>query len=417
MSTSKNWAGNLTYRAKVLAEPTTINELHAVVTSAAKLRALGSRHSFNTIADTADTQISLAHMPVELSINAEAQTVTVNGGARYGEFVRELDQAGWALQNLASLPHISVAGAIATGTHGSGVGNQSLAAAVAALDLMIADGSVITVRRGDPEFSGMIVTLGALGVVIRVTLDVVPSFEVRQDVYDNLPWSSLINNFDEVVGGAYSLSVFTMWDAPNAGTVWAKHLPHAWVTQPAKGYFGATLAEEARHPLSDGPTASTTEQGTSGPSWARLPHFRLEHTPSSGDELQSEFLVPREHAVAAIEAIRSLGPRIRPHLFVSELRTIAADDLWLSPAHSVDCLGIHFTWMQHGAEITALLHQIDRTLRPFGARPHWGKLFESDPGRVGLLYPRLGDFREVAEALDPAGKFRNEFIDRWLFSE
>ena len=415
MSTSKNWAGNLTYHAKNLAEPTSLDAVQDVVSTSTKLRALGSRHSFNAIADTHGTHVSLAHMPAGLTIDADARTVTISGGLRYGEFVEELDRAGWALGNLASLPHISVAGAIATGTHGSGTGNKNLAAAVTGLEMVIADGSVISARRGDPEFDGMVVALGTLGVVTRVTLDVVPSFDVRQDVFDDLPWNSLINHFEEVMTGAYSLSVFTLWDSPVAGAVWVKSIPDASLTAPRTEYFGATLAESARHPLPDGATQSTTQQGVAGPSWARLPHFRLEHTPSAGAELQSEYLVPREHAVEAIAAIRALGPRIRPHLLVSELRTIAADSLWLSPAHGVDCLGIHFTWMQHGDEITALLHQIERTLAPLGARPHWGKLFEANPARIRSLYPRLREFRQLAAALDPTGKFRNEFVDHWLF--
>ena len=415
MSASKNWSGNVTYTAQDLAEPTSVEELQAVVSATPKVRALGSRHSFSSIADTPDTQVSLSKMPVEVAIDGNSRTVTVNAGARYGEFVEELDRAGWALGNLASLPHISVAGAIATGSHGSGVGNGSLAAAVAGIEMVIADGTVISARRGDPEFDGMVVALGTLGILTRVTLDVVPRFEIIQHVYTSLPWDSLVDGFDEVVSGAYSVSIFTLWDAPDAGSVWTKSIPDAVGPITPKEYFGATLARDQRHPLPDGPAKFATQQGQPGAWWARLPHFRLEFTPSKGDELQSEYLLPREHAGAAIEAVRALGPRIRPHLFISELRTIAADPLWLSPTHSVDCLAIHFTWMQHGDEITALLHQLERTLAPFGARPHWGKLFRADARRIASLYPKLREFRQLAGALDPEAKFRNDFVDRWLF--
>ena len=415
---SKNWAGNLSYSSSALRAPTSVDELREMVAATPRIRALGSRHSFNRIADTTAVQVSTAGIPLDLNIDAAGRTVTVGAGARYGEFVRQLDRAGWALHNLASLPHISVAGAIATGTHGSGDRNGCLSTEVAALEIVTAGGGLLTLRRGDPDFAGAVVSLGALGVVSRVTLDIEPAFEVRQDLFANLPLASLTDHFDEITASAYSVSLFTTWGEVGADPVWIKSRMDAPAAAIVSGeLFGAGRVRVQRSPLADAPAVNTTVQlGMPGAWWDRLPHFRLEFTPSDGEELQTEYLVPRRHATDAFEAVRALAPRIRPHLLVSELRTVAADDLWLSPSHSEDCVAIHFTWRQHIPEVTALLPDLDAALAPFGARPHWGKLFETDPGRMPQLYPRLAEFRELAERLDPGHKFRNAFVDRWLFA-
>lgn len=411
--TGTNWAGNLTYGASALLEPASVDELRAAVASAPRVRALGTRHSFNRIADTTGVQVSTATLPALVEVDPTAREVTVSAGLRYGELVEELDRAGWALHNLASLPHISVAGAIATGTHGSGDHNGSLASSVTGLELVTADGSLLTLRRGDPNFAGAVVSLGCLGVVTMVTLEIVPTFQVRQDVYEGVSWESIADNLDAITVSAYSVSMFTDWGDSGAGQAWLKS--RSDVTPPAD-FFGAAPATRQLHPLPDESAEFTTQQlGVPGAWWDRLPHFRLGFTPSNGEELQTEYLVPRFHALAAIDAVRTLAPAIRPHLFVSELRTIAADDLWLSPSHDVDCLAIHFTWRMHVPEVTALLPALDDALAPYAARPHWGKVFESDRERLDAAYPRIPDFRALAERLDPAGKFRNDQVNAWIF--
>jgi xylitol oxidase len=409
---TRNWAGNITYSAAALREPESVDELAEIVASALSVRALGSRHSFNRIADTTGLQVSVARLPGTVEIDSAARTATVPAGVRYGEIVEELDRAGWALQNLASLPHISVAGAIATGTHGSGVGNRSLAGAVAGLELVLADGSTLTTQRGDDDFDGMVVSLGCLGVVTRVTLDIVPTYEVRQDLFEHLSWAALADNFDAITSSAYSVSLFTDWGA-DIDQVWLKSKLRD--ARPDE-LFGATPATRQLHPLPDAPAEFTTAQlGVPGPWWDRLPHFQLRFTPSNGEELQTEYLVPREHALEAIDAVRQLAPRIQPHLFVSEIRTIAADELWLSPSHDTACVALHFTWRQHIPEVTALLPGLDDALAPFGARPHWGKVFETDRERLLAAYPRIPHFRSLADRLDPTGKFRNDTVDGWIF--
>jgi xylitol oxidase len=388
-----------------------------LVAAADRLKALGSRHSFNDVADSPGEQLSLEAMPMELTIDREASTVTVNAGARYGAFAERLHDEGFAVHNLASLPHISVAGAVATGTHGSGDRNGNLPTAVAGLELVTADGSLVTVRRGDADFGGAVVSLGALGIVTRVTLDIEPTFLVRQDVYENLAWSTLGEHFDEITSAAYSVSLFTNWSDAGINQMWLKSRVDAGTTIAGEpSFLGATIAARQLHPLPEVSAESTTEQGgVAGPWWNRLSHFRLDFTPSKGEEIQTEYLFDRRHAVAAIEAIRALGPRIAPHLYISEIRTMKADNLWLSPAFGRDTVAIHFTWKREDA-VQGLLPSIDAALAPFDARPHWGKVFETDARRFDALYPKLAEFRGLADRLDPSGKFRNDYLRRTIFA-
>ncbi|MCU1579950.1 MAG: linked oxidase domain protein [Rhodoglobus sp.] len=415
MSTStnlpgSNWSQHHDYRATTLHRPTTLEQLQDVVANAPKIRALGSRHSFNDIADSAEL-VTLEGMPPAIVIDAESETVSFSAGLRYGDLGIVLQREGWGLRNLASLPHISVAGAVATGTHGSGDRNGTLSRAVSGIVLVTASGALRSITPADPEFDGAVVSLGALGVVTRITLDIEPTFQVRQDVYTGLTWTKLLDSYEKIVSRAYSVSVFTDWAGESVGTVWLKSRMDG--AKPPQDLFGATPAHTALHPLPDMPATSTTEQRGIPGAWIdRLPHFKLGFTPSNGDELQTEYIVPRRHAVDAITAVRALGERITPHLYVTELRTMAADSLWLSGAYETDAVGIHFTWKKDPAAVLPLLPVIEEALAPFDARPHWGKLFHSVRKE---LYPRLPDFVALAEELDPEGKFRNEYLERHVF--
>ncbi|GAB3037726.1 FAD-binding protein [Parafrigoribacterium mesophilum] len=414
---SSNWAGNYQYRARQVHVPHTLEEVQDLVAAAHRIKAVGSRHSFNDIADSPGDQLNLAALPAELDIDRARNTVTVSGGIRYGDFIEQLHGEGFAIHNLASLPHISVAGAVATATHGSGVGNGNLASAVAGLELVTGTGEVLRVTRGSDNFAGMVVALGALGIVTRVTLDIQPSFQVRQDVYDTLSWADVTDNFDAITSAAYSVSLFTSWGTEGVSQVWLKSRTDADATFPPV-FFGGDYAREARHPLPGVSPVSTTEQvGAPGPWWNRLAHFKLDFTPSHGDEVQTEYLLPRDNALAAIDALRALGPHIAPHLFIAELRTVAADELWLSTAYHQHSVGFHFTWKKHAEALAALLPDIDAALAPLGGRPHWGKVFITDPDRFEALYPQLPAFRQLAETLDPEHKFRNDYLDRTVFAE
>ncbi|HEY3472023.1 MAG TPA: FAD-binding protein [Amycolatopsis sp.] len=405
-----NWAGNHAYVADEVLAPRTLDEVREAVAAAPHVKALGSRHCFNDIADSPGgvlLDLSALESPVEIADGK----VTVGGSARYGDFAAQVHAAGYALPNLASLPHITVAGSVATGTHGSGRRQPGLAAAVSAVQLVTADGSVREFSRADDVFPGLVVSLGALGVVTRLTLDLVPAFDVRQDVFDDLPWDAAFRHFDEIEDAGYSVSMFTNWVNDAVDQVWVKSRVDAFAER--ADWFGAVPADGPRHPAHAAgvPADNTTaQQGIPGPWHERLPHFALAFTPSVGDELQSEYFVPYEHAVAAIEAVRGIGDLVAPLLLVSEIRAIAGDELWLSPCHGGDRVALHFTWQPRQPEVEAVLPVLEERLAPFGARPHWGKLFHG-----GGSYPRLADFRALADDLDPGGKFRNPFLRRHVF--
>lgn len=412
----RNWAGNITFGARQLHTPSSLPELQKTVAAATSIRALGTRHSFNAIADTPGDLISVAGLPRTVEVDADAGTVTVSAGLRFGELTETLHDSGFALHNLGSLPHISVAGACATGTHGSGVGNRSLAGAVRALELVTADGSTLWLRRGDADFAGAVVSLGALGVVTRMTLDLVPAFDIQQWVYEGLPQEHVVDRFDEVMSQAYSVSLFTDWRDGPVNQVWLKHRVGADGPRTAPPrWLGATLADGPRHPVPGMPPQNCTEQqGVPGPWHARLPHFRLEFTPSSGEELQSEYFVARRDAAAAFQALDRIRERIAPPLQISEIRTVAADDLWLSPAQGIDAVAFHFTWIRDTAAVTPVLGAIEEALAPFDVRPHWGKVFTTPPARMRELYRHYADFERLVTRYDPTGTFRNTYLDHYF---
>jgi xylitol oxidase len=418
-----NWAGNLTYSTENLKTPATVNEVRALVKAARKLRVVGSRHSFNGIADSAGEQISLERL-TDISFDERARTVTaqtvnVGAGVTYERLAPWLDSRGCALANLASLPGISIAGACATATHGSGIANGNLATAVRALEMVTANGELLHLDRGDEKFPGAVVALGAAGVVTRMTLDVAPLFQIAQTVYENLSFDELGRNFAAIFSSGYSVSVFTCWQQRRATQVWIKkRLTADSSLQWPQEFYGATRQRTKLHPLAGHDAASCTEQMGIAGSWhERLPHFASGKTPSSGEELQSEYFVPFEHGCAAVQAVEALHAEIAPHLFVSELRAVAADPLWMSTAYERLSLAIHFTWRPDWEAVRALLPKIEAALKPFDARPHWGKLFTMPASEIARVTPRMQDFKALLEELDPGGKFRNEFLDACLYGE
>lgn len=408
-----NWAGNYAYSAERLVHPRSVAELGEVVAGARRVRALGSRHSFSDLADTEGTLVALLDLPADVEIDADRALVRVAGGVTYGALSTALHAAGWALPSMASLPHITVAGAVATGTHGSGVGIGSLASIVRSVELIGPDGQLRTVARGDPSYDGHVVALGALGIVTHLTLAIEPTFEVRQDVYLGVEWDHLFGDLDAILASAYSVSVFTDWRDPGATQVWLKSRSAA---QPDAAALGRSrLATAATHMLMGGALESLTAQlGEVGPWHERLPHFRMEFTPSWGAELQSEYFVPRRHAAAAGAALRELGSVLATVLQICEIRTIAADPLWLSGAHGEDVVAFHFTWRLEPERVEAVLRRIEAALAPYDARPHWGKVFTMDPARLAEVYPRLRDFAELRARTDPEGRFDNAFLRRHL---
>jgi alditol oxidase len=409
-----NWSGNYTYSTSHLHQPQTIEQVQEVVKSCQKLRPLGARHSFNGIADSTENQISLTHLN-QMTLDREARTVTVGAGVTYSELAPYLDGAGYALPNLASLPHITIPGAIATATHGSGNKNGNLATPVSGLEVVTAGGEVLTLsrRRDGDRFQGAVVNLGAIGVVTRVTLDVEPTFKVAQVVYENMSMDHLQDHLDEIFASGYSVSLFTDWQDHRISQVWVKRrissesAPHFDAE-----FFGARIATKKLHPLAGHSAEDCTEQlGIPGAWYDRLPHFRIGHTPSSGAELQSEYLIPREKGYQAILAVEQLRDHVTPHLFITELRTIEEDDLWMSTAYRRPSMAIHFTWKPEWPAVKKVLPMIEAKLAPFDARPHWGKLFTMNASRIKPLYPQVDRYQELLTHYDPKGKFRNRFIE------
>jgi len=406
-----NWAGNIIYTPKELHRPHTPAALRALVAESARVRVLGSGHSFNEIAEPGDggVLLSLAALPPEIDVDTAARTVRVGGGVRYAELARVVHGRGLALHNMASLPHISVAGSVATGTHGSGVGNGSLAAPVREVELVTADGSTVTIARGEDGFDGAVTALGALGVVTALTLDLEADFEVEQYVFTELPLDGL--DFEAVAGAAYSVSLFTDWRGPGFRQVWLKRRSD----QTLPDFPWAAPATEAMHPVPGMPAVNCTEQfGVPGPWNERLPHFRAEFTPSSGEELQSEYLLPRPYALDALRSLDAIRDVVAPVLQVCEVRTIAADDQWLSPAHGRDSVAFHFTWVADTEAVLPVVRRVETALNPFGPRPHWGKVFAVPPEVLRGRYPRLPDFTALATSLDPSAKFTNAFVREML---
>jgi xylitol oxidase len=356
----------------------------------------------------------------EMSLDKAVRTVTVGAGVTYGQLAPYIDAQGFAVHNLASLPHVSVAGACATATHGSGSKNGNLSTAVSAVEFVTADGELVTLSRqkdGD-KFPAAAVALGGLGVVTRVTLDVLPTFQVRQAVYENLSLAQLEDHLDDIFLSGYSVSLFTDWQNHKATQVWIKRRVEPGSSfEFAPEFYGAKLATQKLHPLAGHSAENCTEQlGIPGPWYERLPHFRMNFTPSSGAELQTEYFVPRNRAYEAILAVEKLRDQVGPHLFISELRTIDADELWMSTAYKRPSLAIHFTWKPEWPAVKALLPMIEEQLAPFDARPHWAKLFTMAPSRLQSLYARLPDYKELVKHYDPKGKFRNGFLDTNLYS-
>ncbi|WP_415938644.1 FAD-binding protein [Streptomyces sp. 039-1] len=405
--TLTNWAGNITYAAEELHRPASLAALRALVARSPRVRVLGSGHSFNRIAEPGPDGVllSLAALPPAIDVDTAARTVRVSGGVRYAELARAVHAKGFALHNMASLPHISVAGSVATGTHGSGVANGSLASAVREIELVTADGSAVSLGRGDDRFDGAVTALGALGVVTALTLDVEPDFGVSQHVFTELPLEGL--DFETVAASAYSVSLFTDWERPGFRQVWLKRR----TDRPLPDFPWAEPATEAMHPVPGMPARNCTRQfGVPGPWHERLPHFRAEFTPSSGSELQSEYLLARSDALAALHALDAIRGTIAPLLQICEVRTVAADRQWLSPAYGRDTVALHFTWVDDTEAVLPVVRSVERALEPFAPRPHWGKVFAVPPEILRERYARMTDFRTLVDGLDPAGTFTNAFV-------
>ena len=407
MTTESNWAGNHAYAFGRCAAPGSVPELSELVAASAKVRALGSRHSFNANADCEDLLVDLTGLAEPPVVDAERQTVRVTPGTRFADVIPVVAAAGFALPNLGSLPHISVCGALATGTHGSGTGNQILGAAASLLEIVDGDGGLRTLRRGEPDFEGAVVGLGAAGLVVAVELDLVPSFDVVQS-RELARWSDVVADAADTLTSAYSVSLFTRWTDDEPTEILRKTR-----VEPDGGAGVPTAPPSSPSGLlGDGPHLTVVDQQVAW--WMALPHFSIDHEPSFGDEIQSEFFVPSEHTREALEAVTAHAAELAPLLHVTEIRAVAADDLWMSPVQGRDSTVLHFTWLNRPDEVAEATRTVQRALAPYAARPHWGKVFDADLVDVAALYPRTDDFVDLITRLDPRGRFVNPWLAELL---
>ncbi len=406
-----NWSGAFTFTAPEARSPASLDELRRMVADAERIHAVGSRHCFNGIADSA-VIVSLANLPMPVEIDRDAMTVTINPGMRYAELLVALEAEGLAIHNTASLPHITVGGAVATATHGSGDNLGNLATAVSAMELITADGDIVRSRRGDADFPGLVVHVGALGIVPRITLDLQPSYRMRQEVFLDLDWDVLYAHFDEIMSSGDSVSLFCDY-GPTVNELWVKTRvaeDDAW--QPRPELFGARAATQQTHPVPkfDG-TVCTDQLGVVGAWCDRLPHFKLHALTDAGNEMQAEYMIERRHAVDAIKALRELEALTRPYILAAEVRSVAPDDLWLSSSYERETICLHYAFELDHDIPRNVLPVIEAALVPYAPRPHWGKLFVATAEELAPRYPKMADFRALAARLDPNGKFRNAFLD------
>jgi xylitol oxidase len=411
----RNWSGHVQFAATEVVEPKDLDTLQSLVARSPRIRPLGTGHSFNDIADTDGVHVVLSGLPQSIDIDENRRIAWLPGGMRYGTAARLLDADGWAVHNMASLGHISVAGTVATGTHGSGDRNPTLSASVVGLERVRADGDIeiVDMETAPAELAGSVVALGTLGIVTRVAVRIEPRFDVRQYVIDDVSHDTMESAFDEIFSSAYSVSFFTTWSAHRLGQVWMKRREGVDASWDEIAWMGGRVAAAKRHPLPGHDPRHCTEQlGTAGPWHERLPHFKLDFTPSSGDELQTEYLVPRDLAVAALRDVATIAPAIHEVLHVSEVRTMCADDLWLSGAFGRPTVGIHFTWRKT-PDVLPLLPRLDALFSAYGGRPHWGKLFSATTP-LGARYPHFPDFAGMVMDADPRGKFRNSYVEALL---
>ncbi len=403
MSGETNWARNLEYGGRI-AHPDSVEAVQELVRSSpGRLKALGTRHSFSTAADSDGVQIALDRLPMGLVVDEQAKRATVAAGARMGDVAQALDAAGWGFANLASLPHIGLAGAVATSTHGSGDALGTLSSMVRGIDSVLADGSVLHTEQGDADFPGAVVGIGALGIATSLTIAIEPTSTMRQDAYPGVRWDALDADFDRVMASGDSVSVFTDWASANVGSVLVKQRAR----HGAPELLGVT-AVEPRPADEAAADLRSTPIGVEAPWWDVLPHFRITGTPSVGDELQSEYFIPRAARAEAFAALRAMGDRIAEALHASEIRTVAGDDLWLSGAHGGDVVTVGFTWKPRPDLVRPLLAPIEERLLPLGARPHFGKLFHTR--ELAGLYPHWADFVALRDRLDPERRFANAFL-------
>lgn len=413
----KNWAGNLTFSAREFIEVNSISKLQQVVSSSQAVKVLATGHSFNAIGDTTETLISIKNLSNGIEIDSQNAQALISAGMAYADAARYLESNGWAFSNMASLGEVTIAGAISTGTHGSGSNNGVLSTSVVGLEIVLGSGELITIDQSNSEeFAGFVVSLGALGVFTKIKMRIIPSFSVKQFVYENIGIQVVAENFDTVFNSAYSVSYFSNWAKNSTGQIWMKFLDDSSSDNLSDNWLGANQAKAKQHPVKiNNPDPCTDQLGISGKWLYRLPHFKLDSSPASGDEVQTEYLVDRKYVNEYIQDLRAIGDEIAPRVYATEIRTIKSDELWLSGAYQRETVGFHFTWKKSDT-LVDFLPRIEEILGKHHGRPHWAKLFSVRSDELSARYPKYSDFEALLKKYDPKQKFRNKFIDQYFLN-
>ena len=430
----QNWAKTVYYN-HTIHYPKTVEEIQHILQYHAKIRVLGSMHSFNNITKLPQefngVYISMSNMNQVIKC-CRGERVTIQPGITFGELGEYLHERNFGFHNMASLPHITVGGAISTGTHGAGVFNGNLASHVMQVKLISADGKLRTYRIGqDPEFQHIPVSFGLAGIIVEIELDIVPDYDIQQCIYENLPFNTIKkSDYKTAFSSAYSFSIFTQWKNRKFTSIWAKY-------RLRKGRNGneesimidcpdmnkIKPSSNKVHPLPGGDTSFVSGgigKNYKEPGYVGLPHFLMEGVPSQGEELQSEYFVSSHMFDVVIEVLFhhfEENPKLYDLLYVSEMRFVAGDKLTLSPQHVLgSSIGFHFTWKKEFDQVVDALKGIENVLKPYNALPHMGKLFTMTGRELEGKYGQrnLRAFQSFVAPLDPLKKFVNPFLQNLI---
>mmetsp|Transcript_13532 Transcript_13532/g.26655 ORF Transcript_13532/g.26655 Transcript_13532/m.26655 type:complete len:480 (-) Transcript_13532:5-1444(-) len=434
-----NWCQNVDFKHKRFVTPEDLTELQATVAAAPQVRVLGSGHSFSAVCSSEHTLLSMAYMRKVLEVDFVSDNETVvfmEGGATLGDVVRHLAPRGMALKNIPSLPHVTIAGALATSTHGSGLHPSapgSIASMCTQIDFVTHDGEVCSYRRAeDAEFAASVVHLGALGVVAKIGLDVVPAYNVDQRVYQSIELDRMLPQFEALARSVDSLTVGINF-GQQVGLTWLRYFDGG-ITPPASDM---TLGGEPRHePIPFYESHQGVTPTCKGP-WHDVPSFFMEgmqelNMPNTA--MQTEYFVPLSLASSALQAIREVAAcwegwptseswtdlNSSVPVFHCEVRAIAQDGLrGLAPFGDRESCSIHFTWgnWDHKERIVEMVKEVEAVLRQYQARPHFGKFNLMSSEEVASVYPkdRIEEFKELCVKHDPVSKFRNQLVQEQIY--
>mmetsp|Transcript_11314 Transcript_11314/g.18512 ORF Transcript_11314/g.18512 Transcript_11314/m.18512 type:complete len:495 (+) Transcript_11314:56-1540(+) len=462
-----NWAGNQSWGpATRLFEPENMEALQHTVASHPKLRAIGSTHSFSPLFNAGDDNIgfvSMRKMPRICLLDDIEGVVSIDAGTTYSELCNALRDTSWALPMTAALPHFSVAGAVATGTHGSsGVGPcgrvaiSGLADAVVEMKFVGADGETRTVRKGDPEFSFSVVSLGMLGICTHLKLQLVRNFDVEQCVYGSWPAHeshgptgaelsdalavlpeamrscdafSLFVDFSVDAPGMLILKRFTPAAAGDASASGEREARKGEKCNSSVGFspkqrFGKLLLKnDAVYNFIEGDTFETTVKGR----WFDQLHVWMKDAapfgPQGAPELQFEHFVPLRYAKECLERLHLIA-RSWPGILYAEIRAVRADDQALSPYNASEEDGFDTLAISHGIHsglgeerVLQAAAIVEDGLSDFNPKPHWGKLSNLTHAKASRMYgPKLEAFRHHVGNIDPEGKFSNPWLDEVILA-